>query len=286
MQESNSQATHARELHALADSASLNKCNTAFAFFAHLVLLHWYAVVLLLFGPVGHTHAGVDQDHSVHNGMRKQRNFGSFAVLNRAHITIRNAGRQCSPCQDVCDGYERAWERGERPLPCYIDHQWDWDGYYEGCSNEFKGFTKTMNNPTAVHAFKFEADKNGVVRLHYRESASAQQGQWRGQSGQLGDDLEHGFQVFNTLPTGLPKLIEPNPHPVSARRQAAVLHPKVMRVMRYKGIGDGIEWMAKVMNTGQIPIQDAQPHQDGAIGCQVDVGKGRMMRLVQGLVSV
>jgi hypothetical protein len=66
----------------IADSCSKNKCNTVICFHAHLVQLGAYDVDELLFGPVGHTHTGVDQDHGVHNHLGDSRDFATLAVSN------------------------------------------------------------------------------------------------------------------------------------------------------------------------------------------------------------
>jgi hypothetical protein len=64
----------------IADSCSKNKCNTIISFHAHMVLLGIWDVDELLFGPVGHTHMGVDQDHGVHNALGQYRDFATLAV--------------------------------------------------------------------------------------------------------------------------------------------------------------------------------------------------------------
>ena len=57
----------ARHLIVIADSASENKGNTIFAYYADMVDAGWYDSVELFFGPVGHTHNGVDAVHKIHN---------------------------------------------------------------------------------------------------------------------------------------------------------------------------------------------------------------------------
>jgi hypothetical protein len=169
-----------------------------------------------------------------------------------------------------------------RPKPIYLDQQWDWDGFYEPFSKKFQGFTRSATNPTAVHAFKLERAPSGIVRLHYRESAAFQQGLWRGVNGELGEDLDQGFDVFKVEPQGVPRLITPNPHPVSLRRQASVLNPRVVRAMEVRGMQDSVVWLRRFMETGQPTISNLQPRIVGEIGCKVEVGQGQTMHWIQG----
>jgi hypothetical protein len=89
----------------VADNCSENKNNTVFAFFAHLVHMKWYDSIELLFGPVGHTHNGVDQDHGVHNPLFKEHESATLVVrlfsflwlfwLSAQRVVIgRNSGLQ------------------------------------------------------------------------------------------------------------------------------------------------------------------------------------------------
>jgi hypothetical protein len=57
----------ARTLTLMADSASENKNNTLFMYCTDLVNNGSFDEVILLFGPVGHTHNGVDASHKVYN---------------------------------------------------------------------------------------------------------------------------------------------------------------------------------------------------------------------------
>jgi hypothetical protein len=57
----------ARELVLVADNASDNKNNDLFAFAAELIARGWFDSVMIVFGPVGHTHNGNDSIHYCHN---------------------------------------------------------------------------------------------------------------------------------------------------------------------------------------------------------------------------
>jgi len=67
----------ARTLVLIADNFMENKNNTVFAGLQDFILLGWFDEVQLLFGPVGHTHNGVDQVHAVHNG-----NLGQYTIAD------------------------------------------------------------------------------------------------------------------------------------------------------------------------------------------------------------
>jgi hypothetical protein len=63
----NGSAARARKCVMIFDNASDNKNNVNLAFASHLVMRGWYDEVEILFGPVGHTHNGIDAVHKIHN---------------------------------------------------------------------------------------------------------------------------------------------------------------------------------------------------------------------------
>jgi hypothetical protein len=81
----------ARRLVLTGDNCSENKNNTVFAFCAHLVAVGWFDRVELVFGPVGHTHGGIDQPHFVHNNVTKKRTWGTLSVPNATHTHTHTA---------------------------------------------------------------------------------------------------------------------------------------------------------------------------------------------------
>ena len=60
-------AAASRHLAFIGDSFAENKCNVNLAFASDLVRHGWYDVVEFLYGPVGHTHNGIDATHKTHN---------------------------------------------------------------------------------------------------------------------------------------------------------------------------------------------------------------------------
>lgn len=64
---SGTRAAYARKVVMIADNASENKNMTLLAFDHDLVYHGWYDEVIRLYGPVGHTHNGIDGNHQIHN---------------------------------------------------------------------------------------------------------------------------------------------------------------------------------------------------------------------------
>ena len=89
----------ARRLTLVADSASENKNNTLLAYCTDMVDNGWYDEIVLVFGPVGHTHNGVDATHKVHN----QNVGGNFPVIwaTSSRTTLR-ASRGRAPRASRC----------------------------------------------------------------------------------------------------------------------------------------------------------------------------------------
>ena len=68
-------AAAARMLVLIGDNCSENKGNQNIDFATDLVIQGLYDEVQLIFGPVGHTHNGIDAKHNTHNN-----NLGKFAA--------------------------------------------------------------------------------------------------------------------------------------------------------------------------------------------------------------
>jgi hypothetical protein len=61
------EAARARKLTIIGDNYSENRNYTILFFLSELVAWGWYDEVEVLFGPVGHTHNGIDSTHMIHN---------------------------------------------------------------------------------------------------------------------------------------------------------------------------------------------------------------------------
>ena len=104
MNDSNHPSMKARKLVLVGDNCAENKNNTIFAGLQHLILLGWFDHVELLFGPVGHTHNGVDQVHGIHNN-----GLGQHTIADFGHAISK---------------YEMVWpDPSKRPEPVLLEAQ-------------------------------------------------------------------------------------------------------------------------------------------------------------------
>jgi hypothetical protein len=125
---SNHVSRFARELCLVADNCSENKNNTLLAFASHLVMLGWYDEIEIVFGPVGHTHNGVDAQHQIHNEILGNKTSATF-VHHIAH-------------------YCQSWvQPHSRPTPVLLQEQLDFDEFYAPYVCEIGGHTSTPTNP-------------------------------------------------------------------------------------------------------------------------------------------
>ena len=102
----------ARRLILMADNYNENKCNTEFAFLSHLIFLHLFNAVELLFASVDHTHNGNDFEHKVHK--------------NVAGDTVSET------LGDFCHKFTTAQNNAAaRPQPFYMDITYNRDTSYQ-----------------------------------------------------------------------------------------------------------------------------------------------------------
>jgi hypothetical protein len=90
-----------------------------------------------------------------------------------------------------------------------------------------KGFTATAlsSDDDAAHGFWAHRDAHGKVVVHYQRAVDLHL-KWYGVLGS-GDEQDPGFEVFRTLPKGVPKTIGPD---------ANLLHSKVQKHLNSKPI--------------------------------------------------
>jgi len=176
----------AREVSLIADSCSQNKNNTLLAFCTHLIIKNWFDSIELLFGPVGHTHNGVDHQHQIHNEI-----LGNFTSLNFVELVAR---------------FEQAWSMEHaRPIPVVLDEQLDWENYYKPFMQPIGGHTNTPKDPVGVRGFRICRGRRGVVEVLWKTHAESS-GKWRGADGNEGSP---GFAILRGVPAGEPKVIPP-----------------------------------------------------------------------------
>jgi len=139
----------ARKLYFIADSASENKNNTLFAYGTDMVRHKWVDEVQLLFGPVGHTHNGVDAAHKIHN-----QNVGANVSGDLGHFVQNYPNGFTSECS--------------RPNANLINRTLDWTKYYAPHMRKIAGFTKTKYYPHAVRGFRIMRESGGNVSLKWK----------------------------------------------------------------------------------------------------------------------
>jgi hypothetical protein len=122
------------------DNYAENKNNVNFDFLLELVWRGWYTTIHLLFGPVGHTHNGVDAQHRIHN-------------VNCGKYPAGTIGQWCSLFPRIFTS--------RVPTPKYLRQVYDFRARYDKHSYTLSGFTKTANNPESAHGFKFGRGPNG-----------------------------------------------------------------------------------------------------------------------------
>jgi len=255
-------ARHARHLTLIADNFAENKNNTVFAFCSHLVMIGWYDVIELVYGPPGHTHNGGDQQHRIHNEV-----CGNFTSVTFAHFIAR---------------YPQAWrQEGTRPTACILDVQYDWDAYYKSHLNPLGGFTKTVSDPVACRGFQFSRDKNGIVGMKWKTKAES--GDWRGADSHVGTE---GFVVLKSRPRGAPATVEPERHLMEKKHFKQLTGAKMQTCLDAEGEGaEAMEWLTKAAQHGVIPVhqrlQTAADITPGEFGAKVELKCGGVTAVVQ-----
>ena len=103
----------ARQLVLIADNYSQNKNNVNLDFLCELVMRGWYDNVRMLFGPVGHTHNGIDAKHKIHNENLER---SAQAPWENGSSSSR---RRSSPTCPVSSTFGRSTTgiKGTAPLP-------------------------------------------------------------------------------------------------------------------------------------------------------------------------
>jgi hypothetical protein len=96
----------ARRIVIVGDNYSENKNQTVLKFWGDMVVCGWFDEVLILYGPVGHTHFWIDQDHGVHNNELCNNTAGDLGHLisfyPQARPTSMDQGSETTACE--CNG--------------------------------------------------------------------------------------------------------------------------------------------------------------------------------------
>jgi hypothetical protein len=219
-------ASRARKLVLIADNCSENKNNTLLAFANDLVMRKWYDEVQILFGPVGHTHTGVDAIHKIHN----------------VHV-----GNFCSPTLvQFISHFEDGWKTAAtRPDASIMDVQYNWDAYYQPFIDKIGGFVVSENNPDCVSAFRMARDNSQLVETKWKTDASTTP-HWLGYDG-----TKHtkGFNILKQLPPGCPDEIEGSAPLMESKHLKQVLGKKMKKMMQAVNSASSLKWIDTVATT-------------------------------------
>ena len=241
----------------IGDNYSENKNNINLAFLSDIVRRNWYDEILLLFGPVGHTHNGIDAVHKVHN-----QNLG-----------LHNAGTLA----DWISLYPQAWTTlSKRPAAGICTALFDFKGYYDGRIDPIKGFTKTANDKGTVQAWRI-IRSNLRVEVQWKPAATLNS-PWLGVDGTEVGPRNPGFLVLRKGDSGAPVLIS------DSSLGERVDHVKKMRrdlnsdameaVLTAEDMLESRAWLNECIDTGTIPVHHAVDRslRGGQVGRLVEIG--------------
>ncbi len=255
----------ARKLICIADSASENKNNTLFAYLTDLVGNGWFDEVELLFGPVGHTHNGVDALHKIHN-----QNVAANFSADLGHF-VHN--------------YPAGFATKEHGIPeaSILTKIVDWKSYYAHCVRHISGFIKSQNDPILVRGFRIAKTSTGSVELTWKADPALEK-DWRGASGYPNTP---GFYMLKTTPEGLPTFVPQKPSTSSRdvkdaqsgdepslhlskqaatevrkrgyhhqKCEATLRGPQFAQILASRGTPAAAEWNFIAATTGKIPVHE------------------------------
>ena len=260
----------ARRLTVIADSASENKNNILLTYYTDMVVNGWFDSVELLFGPVGHTHNGVDATHKIHNvdvGQCVSGDLGHY-VLNYPKGFSGRASMKT-------------------PGASILGRIVDWKAYYEPVVRRISGFTKTSTDPLIVRGFRIAKQRDGSVDVRWKADP-ANESEWRGVGG-FGN--QSGFHMRMAAPIGLPGFVGPSAvlQSESHKKHGAVLgKPQgLQEALRPQNLAPCAAWCMNAHLEGKIPIhrylEDTHPPTEWGRLCEVGAVencRGRMREIV------
>jgi len=271
----------ARTLICIADSASDQKNNELLAYCTELVQVGWFDSIELLYGPVGHTHNGVDATHKIHN-----QHVGELPAGDIGHWT---------------KNFEKVFDTA--PGACILDVILDWKEYYEPHLAKIAGFTKSKTQKSSVRGFRIAKQKDGTVDLTWKEDPALKPDprHWRGRDGFEG---HQGYTMLRSLPTGQPKILRewmgltggkkkksPEEIQASARKKAKkLLSPNWTNILKSQDMEACQQWNHDAYQRGCIEV----PHQDwleattptaqlgrlAIVGSSADASKRGFLRII------
>jgi hypothetical protein len=249
-------SAQARKLVMIFDNASDNKNNINLAFASHLIAKGWYDEIQILYGPVGHTHNGIDAAHKIHN-QGLGRYFSSTLV-------------------EWVNKYPQAWRNTPRiPKPAICDIQLDWTGLYTPVIDKIAGCWKTAKNPGVAQGFKICRDDTNNISVKWR-SGCALSDPWLGVGGKVDAP---GFVILTGLPGGVPKVV-PRKNSMTKRGMKSMTGQAITALLESQGEAGAMEWLKTVGATGRIPILEYLEEKvpPGSIGRKALIGWGAKSR--------
>ena len=259
----------ARTLTLVADSASENKNNTLFAYCNDLVHNGWFDEIILIFGPVGHTHNGVDASHKVHN-----QNVAGHVSGDLGHFV-----------QNYVKGFSGTNSEGQqRPKAHILERTLDWTKYYAPYLRRVSGFCKSKNDAIAIRGFRIAKNKHGAVDLTWKTDPALEK-HWKGASG---FDNTDGFYILTGVPEGVPDFVPTKvPTPEYKKKMAGLKSANMKAAMAPQGLTPCVEWNFQASITGKIPIHselenETPPGEWGPL-CEVGAvpGKRGQLRVIR-----
>jgi len=243
----------ARRLVVIADRASENKNNIVFAYCNDLIQNGW------LFGPVGHTHNGVDSTHKIHN-----QNVGAAFSGDIGHY-VQN--------------YNHGFTESKPPNATILTKVLDWKKYYDPVmrSKGIIGFKKGSNDTATVRGFRIAKQQTGTIDLCWKRDP-AMEDAWRGVGGYANTP---GFALMTALPVGVPDSVEEkNEDQAGVTARLRIMLGSTMRAtLKEQNMSDCLQFNASAMRTGQVPVhrycEDVAPMGEWGRLCEIGAVEGK-----------
>ena len=257
----------ARTLIMIADSAAENKNNELLAYLTDLVDNGWFDTVELHFGPVGHTHNGVDATHKDHN-----QSLARYAAGDLGHLVL-----------NYCKVWGGVRHKGKAPTANVLAKVLDWKEYYRPYLRPIGGFRKTTEY-SCVRAFRVARTPNGTEVTFKRDPASKYEKEWSGRDG----TSSNGFFMLTAKPEGAPKAMQKNE---IAQDQLdgfkALLGPAWQGWLRAQGLEACARWNYQAATSGEVPVHQylEEKPQMGRMGRLAEIGAIPAHRAVVGIID-
>jgi hypothetical protein len=260
----------ARKLTIVADSASENKNNVLFAYCTDMVDNGWFDEIILLFGPVGHTHNGVDATHKVHN-----QNVAGCVSGDLGHFA-----------QNYVKGFTGENSEGrQRPNASIVARTLDWNSYYRPVLRSISGFTKTKHDKTMVRGFRIAKQADGTTDVTWKVDPALEQ-EWRGAGGY---PKTPGFYMLKCAPEGVPAYVK-TPEVSAAQMdkyKKGIKGANMRATLAPLGLSACVDWNFEAGTTGVIPVhrylEDVAPAPEWGRLCEVGAVEGKRgnLRLIK-----